>query len=228
MPTVIRERPVSGAQLPGHRDRRQRRRQRRQRFVQRDQRARARDQGDRVPQRQRGQHGPQDHRAEEVHQPHVQARVDRRRRVLELDQEGPRRTGPTRRGLDHPPGREQGRGDALELLARLAVQVHGPDLQRGEQRDRDGVRGDLRRRARTWTRDMSVATLPGYRVVTAAQPPREEGLRNDVACFVGSTVRGPLGVPVQSAGTPGVRRDLRWLGIGHRATGVRGVRRERW
>ncbi len=84
---------------------------------------------------------------DDAHQPHVQARVDRPRRVLELDQEGPRRTGAARRGLDHPPGREQGRSDALELLARLAVQVHGPDLQRGEQRDRDGVRGDLRRRA---------------------------------------------------------------------------------
>ncbi len=35
---------------------------------------------------------------------------------------------------------------------------------------------------------------------SAAQPPREEGLRNDVACFVGSTVRGPLGVPVRVQG----------------------------
>jgi hypothetical protein len=47
---------------------------------------------------------------------------------------------------------------------------------------------------------MSLTTLPGYRVVSAAQPPREEGLRNDVACFVGSTVRGPLGVPVRVQG----------------------------
>jgi uncharacterized protein len=47
---------------------------------------------------------------------------------------------------------------------------------------------------------MSAATLPGYRVVAAAQPPHEEGLRNDVACFLGSTMRGPLGVPVRVAG----------------------------
>jgi hypothetical protein len=47
---------------------------------------------------------------------------------------------------------------------------------------------------------MPTATLPGYRVVSAAPPPREEGLRNDVACFVGSTLRGPLGVPVRVQG----------------------------
>ena len=72
---------------------------------------------------------------------------DRPRRVLELDQEGPRRPGPARRRLDHPAGREPGRGDALELLARLAVQVHRADLQRGQQRDRHGDARDLRRRA---------------------------------------------------------------------------------
>lgn len=43
---------------------------------------------------------------------------------------------------------------------------------------------------------MTQATLPGYRVVDAALPVVEEGLRNDVAAFVGSTARGPLGVPV--------------------------------
>ncbi len=47
---------------------------------------------------------------------------------------------------------------------------------------------------------MTLATLPGYRVVDAAPPPREDGLRNDVAGFVGSTVRGPLGVPVRVEG----------------------------
>lgn len=47
---------------------------------------------------------------------------------------------------------------------------------------------------------MTTTALPGYRVVTTTQPPREEGLRNDVAVFVGTTVRGPVGVPVRVAG----------------------------
>lgn len=44
---------------------------------------------------------------------------------------------------------------------------------------------------------MTQALLPGYRVVDAALPVAEEGLRNDVAAFVGSTARGPVGVPVR-------------------------------
>jgi phage tail sheath protein FI len=47
---------------------------------------------------------------------------------------------------------------------------------------------------------MTATALPGYRVVTTVQPLREEGLRNDVTAFLGSTVRGPLGVPVRVAG----------------------------
>jgi uncharacterized protein len=42
--------------------------------------------------------------------------------------------------------------------------------------------------------------LPGYRVVRAQRPAPEEGLRNDVAAFLGRTVRGPLGVPVRVTG----------------------------
>jgi uncharacterized protein len=42
--------------------------------------------------------------------------------------------------------------------------------------------------------------LPGYRVVREQRPAPEEGLRNDVAAFLGRTVRGPLGVPVRVTG----------------------------
>jgi uncharacterized protein len=41
--------------------------------------------------------------------------------------------------------------------------------------------------------------LPGYRVVREQRPASEEGLRNDVAAFLGRTDRGPLGVPVRVA-----------------------------
>jgi Bacteriophage tail sheath protein len=47
---------------------------------------------------------------------------------------------------------------------------------------------------------MTLAALPGYRVVDAAPSTPEPGLRNDVAAFVGSTERGPLGVPVRVEG----------------------------
>lgn len=42
---------------------------------------------------------------------------------------------------------------------------------------------------------MTTTALPGFRVVDAAVAPAPEELRNDVAAFLGSTVRGPLGVP---------------------------------
>jgi uncharacterized protein len=42
---------------------------------------------------------------------------------------------------------------------------------------------------------MTATALPGFRVVDTAVTPAAEGLRNDVAAFLGSTVRGPLGVP---------------------------------
>ena len=44
---------------------------------------------------------------------------------------------------------------------------------------------------------MSTLDLPGLRVVRTQPPTPEEGLRNDVAAFLGRTVRGPLGVPVR-------------------------------
>jgi phage tail sheath protein FI len=44
---------------------------------------------------------------------------------------------------------------------------------------------------------LSTLELPGYRVVRGARPIPEEGLRNDVAAFLGRTDRGPLGVPVR-------------------------------
>ena len=39
--------------------------------------------------------------------------------------------------------------------------------------------------------------LPGYRVVRGIRATPEEGLRNDVAAFLGRTQRGPVGVPVR-------------------------------
>lgn len=49
--------------------------------------------------------------------------------------------------------------------------------------------------------DMSLtAALPGYRVIDAAPSAPEPGLRNDVAAFVGSTERGPLGVAIRVDG----------------------------
>lgn len=47
---------------------------------------------------------------------------------------------------------------------------------------------------------MTLAAVPGYRVVDAAPPTPEPGLRNDVAAFIGSTERGPLGVPMRVEG----------------------------
>jgi uncharacterized protein len=44
---------------------------------------------------------------------------------------------------------------------------------------------------------VSTLELPGYRVVRGERPTPEEGLRNDVAAFLGRTDRGPLGVPVR-------------------------------
>src|SRR4051794_8349471 len=44
------------------------------------------------------------------------------------------------------------------------------------------------------------AELPGYRVVDTAATVAEDGLRNDVAAFLGSTERGPLNLAVRVAG----------------------------
>src|SRR3954467_9221038 len=44
------------------------------------------------------------------------------------------------------------------------------------------------------------AELPGYRVVDTAAAVAEDGLRNDVAAFLGSTERGPLNLAVRVAG----------------------------
>jgi hypothetical protein len=41
--------------------------------------------------------------------------------------------------------------------------------------------------------------LPGYRVVEGARTVAEDGLRNDVAAFLGPTPRGPVGTPVRVA-----------------------------
>jgi hypothetical protein len=46
---------------------------------------------------------------------------------------------------------------------------------------------------------VSTLELPGYRVVDDRRPIPEEGLRNDVAAFLGRTDRGPLGVAVRVA-----------------------------
>jgi len=46
---------------------------------------------------------------------------------------------------------------------------------------------------------LSTLELPGHRVVRGDRPIPEEGLRNDVACFLGRTDRGPLGVPTRVA-----------------------------
>lgn len=44
------------------------------------------------------------------------------------------------------------------------------------------------------------AELPGYRIIDAAVTVAEDGLRNDVAAFLGSTERGPLNVGVRVQG----------------------------
>jgi Bacteriophage tail sheath protein len=46
---------------------------------------------------------------------------------------------------------------------------------------------------------LSTLELPGYRVVSGERPIPEEGLRNDVAAFLGRTDRGPLGLAVRVA-----------------------------
>jgi hypothetical protein len=43
--------------------------------------------------------------------------------------------------------------------------------------------------------------LPGYRVVDGARMVAEDGLRNDVTAFLGSTMRGPCDVPVRVTST---------------------------
>jgi phage tail sheath protein FI len=47
---------------------------------------------------------------------------------------------------------------------------------------------------------VSTLEIPGYRVVPGASVVPEQGLRNDVAGFLGRTRRGPLGVPVRVEG----------------------------
>ena len=47
---------------------------------------------------------------------------------------------------------------------------------------------------------MPTTELPGYRIVDGIRQAPGEGLRNDVAAFIGSTERGPLGVPVRIEG----------------------------
>lgn len=44
---------------------------------------------------------------------------------------------------------------------------------------------------------MTIADIPQYRAVDAARPVPDPGLRNDVAAFLGSTERGPLGRAVR-------------------------------
>jgi hypothetical protein len=44
---------------------------------------------------------------------------------------------------------------------------------------------------------VATTELPGYRVVRGVRATPEEGLRNDVAGFVGRAARGPIGVPVR-------------------------------
>lgn len=47
---------------------------------------------------------------------------------------------------------------------------------------------------------MTTAEIPGYRVVDAPRPAPDPGLRNDVAAFLGSAERGPLGTAVRVDG----------------------------
>ena len=104
-------------------------------------------------------------------EPDLQARRHRPRRVLELDQEGCRRRDPARRRVGDPSGREPGRGDALELHPRLAVQVHRarpstPPTTRSPWSPWRSVSSSS-----TWTPDlhpMTTTALPGFRVVDAA------------------------------------------------------------
>jgi uncharacterized protein len=44
---------------------------------------------------------------------------------------------------------------------------------------------------------LSTLEIPGYRVVRGERPTPEDGLRNDVAAFLGRTDRGPLGLPAR-------------------------------
>jgi phage tail sheath protein FI len=51
--------------------------------------------------------------------------------------------------------------------------------------------------AATATPGDPAATLPGFRIVDGVRRLPEDGLRNDVAAFLGSAERGPLGLPVR-------------------------------
>ena len=191
---------------------RQRRRQRRQRRLHRDQRARDRDQGDRVPQRQRGHHRPQDPGPEDLH---ATSRASAARpahvefwnwikKALDGDVQ-------RARGLDHPAGREPAGGDALELLAGLALQVHRarpstPPTTRSPW-------SPWRSASKSWpwtpevTRAADAARIPRRR--RGARPSREAGLRNDVAAFLGLDRPRPARRARAGRGPAGVRRVVR-------------------
>src|SRR5262245_43567661 len=61
---------------------------------------------------------------------------------------------------------------------------------------------------------MTAVALPGYTVASSPPPPRDEGLRNDVAAFLGSAERGPLNLPVRVAGRQAYRAVFGGPGTG--------------
>src|SRR5436190_1305601 len=83
-------------------------------------------------------------------------------------------------------------GHALELQARVAVQVDRTWAERQEQRDRTRDPRDLPRRSGDRRAIMSTQ-LPGVFLSVVPRPEPPSPLRTDVAAFAGRTRRGPPG-----------------------------------
>ena len=69
---------------------------------------------------------------------------------------------------------------------------------------------------------MTVA-LPGYRVVDSPRTVAEDGLRNDVAAFLGGTARGPLGLPVRVQSRQDFQASYGGPAVGPRGSVARAV-----
>jgi hypothetical protein len=67
---------------------------------------------------------------------------------------------------------------------------------------------------------MTSTELPGFRIVNGIQQTPEDGLRNDVAAFVGPTERGPLGQPVRVEGRRAFEAVYGGMGTGTVARAV--------
>ena len=140
---------------------------------------------DRVPQRQRGHHRPQDPGPEEVHEHHAQARHHRRPRVLELDPAGAstaRCSAPRARSCCSTRTRQEVCAGTSRAAGRASTPARP---QRGQQRDRHGDRWRSATKASRSTPVMTGAAHSRRQVRRVRPSFRRGALRTDMAAFAG-------------------------------------------